>query len=168
MEFCSERAQYFSTPTLELEAYMAIKEINPQQAHDLLTAHSDAVYIDVRTEREFANGHPAGAVNIPVAFSDPARGMMMNNDFVKVVQAHFPPDKKIIVGCQAGPRANAAAGLLQQAGFQDISNMLGGFGGMRDQMGNVKAPGWVASGLPVSNDNGEGVSYASLKLKIEI
>jgi rhodanese-related sulfurtransferase len=167
MEFCSERAQYFSTPTPELEAYMAIQEINPQQAHDLLTAHSDAVYIDVRTEREFANGHPAGAVNIPVAFSDPARGMMMNNDFVKVIQAHFPRDKKIIVGCQAGPRANAAAGLLQQAGFKDISNMLGGFGGMRDQMGNVQAPGWAASGLPVSNDNGEGVSYASLKLKIE-
>jgi hypothetical protein len=38
---------------------------------------------------------------------------------------------------------------------------------MRDQMGNVSAPGWVASGLPVSNDNGEGVSYESLKLKME-
>jgi len=146
---------------------MAIQEVTPQQAHDLLTADPDAVYIDVRTEREFVNGHPAGAVNIPVAFPDPARGMMMNTDFVKVVEAHFPRDKKIIVGCQAGPRANAAAGLMQQAGFQDISNMLGGFGGMRDQMGNVNAPGWVASGLPVSNDNGEGVSYASLKLKIE-
>ena len=45
--------------------------------------------------------------------------------------------------------------------------MLGGFGGMRDQMGNVSAPGWAASGLPVSNDNGEGVSYDSLKLKME-
>ncbi len=146
---------------------MAVKEITPQQAHDLLTADPDFVYIDVRTEREFANGHPAGAVNIPIAFPDPARGMMMNSDFVKVVEAHFPRDKKIIVGCQAGPRANAAAGLLQQVGFQDISNMLGGFGGMRDQMGNVNAPGWAASGLPVSNDNGEGVSYASLKLKIE-
>ena len=67
------------------------------------------VYIDVRTEREFANGHPQGAVNIPVAFPDPARGMMMNPDFVKVVEANFPHDKKIIVGCQAGPRSNAAA-----------------------------------------------------------
>jgi rhodanese-related sulfurtransferase len=146
---------------------MALKEITPQQAHDLLTANPDAVYIDVRTEREFANGHPQGAVNIPVAFPDAARGMMMNNDFVKVVEAHFPRDKKIIVGCQAGPRSNAAAGLLQQAGFQDVSNMLGGFGGMRDSMGNVSAPGWAASGLPVSNDNGEGISYDSLKLKIK-
>jgi rhodanese-related sulfurtransferase len=144
---------------------MAIKEITPQQAHDLLTANPDVVYIDVRTEREFTNGHPAGAVNIPVAFPDPARGMMMNSDFVEVVEAHFGRDKTILVGCQAGPRSNAAAGLLQQAGFQDVANVIGGFGGMRDQMGNVIAPGWAASGLPVSQDNGDGVSYASLAAK---
>jgi rhodanese-related sulfurtransferase len=145
---------------------MAIKEVTPQQAHDILTNDTSAVYIDVRTEGEFANGHPHGAINIPVAFPDPARGMMVNSDFVKVVEGHFPREKKIIVGCQAGPRSNAAAELLQQAGFQDVSNMLGGFGGMRDQMGNVSAPGWAASGLPVSNDNGEGVSYLSLSAKI--
>ena len=144
---------------------MAVKDITPQEAHDILKPDSNVVYIDVRTEREFANGHPAGAVNIPVAFPDPARGMMANPDFVKVVEANFPRDKKIIVGCQAGPRSTAAARMLEQAGFQDVSNLLGGFGGMRDQMGTVVAPGWAASALPVSSDNGEGVSYASLKGK---
>jgi rhodanese-related sulfurtransferase len=146
---------------------MAVKEITPQQAHDLLKSNSDVVYIDVRSEREFANGHPQGAVNIPVAFPDPARGMMVNSDFVKVVEANFPKEKKIVVGCQAGPRSTAAAGMLEKAGFEDVANMLGGFGGMRDQMGNVSAPGWAASGLPVSGDNGEGVSYDSLKLKMK-
>jgi rhodanese-related sulfurtransferase len=145
---------------------MAIKEITPQQANDILAANSDVVYIDVRSEREFSNGHPAGAVNIPVAFPDPARGMMANADFVKVVEANFLHDKKIIVGCQAGPRSNAAANLLQQAGYQNISNLLGGFGGMRDQMGTVVAPGWAASGLPVSSDNGDGVNYVSLAAKV--
>jgi rhodanese-related sulfurtransferase len=145
---------------------MAIKEITPPQAHEVLSNDPSAVYIDVRTEREFANGHPQGAVNIPVAFPDPARGMVMNRDFVTVVECHFPKEKKIIVGCQAGPRSNAAAGLLQQAGYQDVANMVGGFGGMRDPSGNVVAPGWAASGLPVSNDNGEGVSYQSLSAKI--
>src|SRR2546426_12737630 len=147
---------------------MAIKEITPQQAHDVLEKDADIVYIDVRTEREFVAGHPEGAVNIPVAFPDPARGMVMNAEFVNVVESHFPKEKKIIVGCQAGPRANAAAGLLQQAGYQDISNMLGGFGGTRDPMGKVIAPGWSTVGLPVSQENGEGVSYESLKeLKIK-
>ena len=141
---------------------MAIKEITPPQAHEVLSNDPAAVYLDVRTEREFANGHPQGAVNIPVAFPDPARGMMMNPEFVRVVENNFPKEQKLIVGCQAGPRSNAAAGLLQQAGYQDVSNMIGGFGGMRDPMGNVMAPGWAVSGLPVSQENGDGVSYQSL------
>jgi hypothetical protein len=37
---------------------------------------------------------------------------------------------------------------------------------MRDQMGNLISPGWQASGLPVSSDNGDGVSYASLAAKV--
>jgi rhodanese-related sulfurtransferase len=144
---------------------MAIKEVTPQQAHELLSANPEAVYIDVRSEREFATGHPAGAVNIPVAFPDPARGMVVNADFVKVVEANFPKDKVLVVGCQAGPRANAACGLLQKAGYQQITNVLGGFGGMRDQKGNMIAPGWANAGLPVSQENGAGVSYASLAEK---
>ena len=146
---------------------MAVKEITPQQAHDTLSADPTAVYIDVRTPREFENGHPVGAVNVPVAFPDPARGMVLNPDFVSVVERNFSKDKKIIVGCQAGPRSTAAARMLEQTGYQDVSNMLGGFGGMRDQMGNTVAPGWAASGLPVSQENGEGINYASLKLKIK-
>jgi rhodanese-related sulfurtransferase len=144
---------------------MAIHEITPQQAHDILSNDLSAVYIDVRTEREFTNGHPQGAVNIPVALPDPGRGMVINEDFIRIVEANFSRDKKIVVGCQAGPRSSTAAGLLQQAGFQDVSNMLGGYGGMRDAMGNVKAPGWASLGLPISNDNGDGVSYASLAAK---
>jgi rhodanese-related sulfurtransferase len=147
---------------------MAIREITPQQAHDTLSADPTVVYIDVRSEREFAAGHPLGAVNIPVAFPDPARGMAMNPDFVKVVEGHFPKDKKIIVGCQAGPRSTAAAGLLEKAGYQNVSNMLGGFGGMRDPMGNVINPGWSSLDLPVSQDNDEGVSYESLVAKLKI
>ncbi|MGH7826815.1 MAG: rhodanese-like domain-containing protein [Candidatus Binatia bacterium] len=146
---------------------MAVKEITPQQAHEILENEPGSVYIDVRTPREFAAGHPEGAVNIPVAFPDPGRGMVMNADFVKVVEGNFPREKKIVVGCQAGPRSNAAAGLLQQAGFKDVSNMAGGFGGMRDPLGNVVASGWSSLGLPVSEDNGEGVSYDSLATKVK-
>jgi rhodanese-related sulfurtransferase len=142
------------------------EEITPQQANEILQKEPGAVYIDVRTVREFEAGHPQGAVNIPVAFADPGRGMVMNPDFVRIVEGNFPKDKKIVVGCQAGPRSNAAAGLLQQAGYQDVSNMAGGYGGMRDPTGKVIAPGWSNLGLPVAQDNGEGVSYESLSAKV--
>lgn len=144
---------------------MSIKEMPPQQAHDLLAKDATVVYIDVRTPREFENGHPAGAVNIPVAFPDPARGMVLNPDFVSVVEKNFPKDKKLVLGCQAGGRSARAASMLAEAGYQDLTNMLGGFGGMRDQTGRVITAGWEEVGLPVSKDNGDGVSYSSLAAK---
>ena len=146
---------------------MAIKQISVQAAHDILERESGCAYIDVRTVREFMAGHPAGGVNIPVAFPDPARGMTLNEDFVKVVESVFPKEKKLIVGCQVGPRSDAAARLLQEAGYQDVSSMQGGFGGMRDPSGRVIAEGWAGLGFPVSQENGEGVSYESLAAKIK-
>jgi len=146
---------------------MAVKQISVQEAHDILQKEPACIYIDVRTVREFVAGHPKGGVNIPVAFPDPGRGMVMNEEFVKVVEGHFARDKKIIVGCQAGPRADAAARLLQEAGYQDVSSMQGGFGGMRDPFGQVIAQGWASLGFPVSQENGEGVSYESLAAKVK-
>jgi len=156
----------FALPPLPIaEVFMAIKEIGPQEAYHVLQNDAGCVYIDVRTVSEFVAGHPEGAVNIPVAIHDPAQGMVLNHEFVPVVEAHFPKDKRIIVGCQAGPRSNAAARMLQEAGYQDVSNMLGGFGGMRDPRGQVVAPGWSSLGLPVSQENGDGSSYESLAVK---
>ena len=146
---------------------MALTQVDPQQAYELLQKVEGSVYIDVRTVEEFLNGHPQGAVNVPVAFPDPQRGMMLNEEFVKVVEAHFPKEKKIIVGCQAGPRSDAAARMLQEAGYQDVSSMQGGFGGMRDPSGRVIAEGWAGLGYTVSQDNGDGVSYESLAAKIK-
>ncbi|OGQ83479.1 MAG: hypothetical protein A3F90_03010 [Deltaproteobacteria bacterium RIFCSPLOWO2_12_FULL_60_19] len=146
---------------------MAIKQISVQEAYEILQKTPECSYIDVRTVREFMAGHPAGGVNIPVAFPDPARGMTLNEAFVKVVEGHFPKEKKIIVGCQVGPRSDAAARLLEEAGYQDVASMQGGFGGMRDPSGRVIAEGWAGLGFPVSQDNGEGVSYESLAAKIK-
>jgi rhodanese-related sulfurtransferase len=144
---------------------MAVKQISVQQAHEFLQKESGSIYIDVRTVGEFISGHPENAVNIPVAFPDPGRGMTLNQDFVRVVEANFSKDKKLIVGCQAGPRADAAARMLQEAGYQEVASVQGGFGGMRDPQGNVVAAGWAGLGLPVSQENGVGVSYESLAAK---
>ena len=129
---------------------MSAKNIDPEQAKNILDGDSGAVYIDVRTEQEFMNGHVPKSVNIPVVWPDPAtRQMKPNPDFVKSVSAQFGKDKRIIVGCQAGGRSQLAANLLDQDGFQDVSNMQGGFGGARDPMGRVVTPGWAQLGFPV-------------------
>ena len=139
-----------------------MKNIGPEEAKDILDSDPSAVYIDVRTEQEFANGHVPSSLNIPVVWPDQAtRQMKQNPDFVKVVATQFPKDKRIIVGCQAGGRSQFAAQLLEQDGFANVSNMQGGFGGARDQMGNV-TPGWLQLGLPVEMEVRPEKSYATL------
>src|ERR1043166_6804806 len=115
---------------------MAIQQTTPPQAHELLG--QGYRYIDVRTEPEFANGHPSEAVNIPVVVPDPAtRQMTVNPDFLRVVEAHFPKDAKLIVGCQAGGRSQRAAEMMAQAGYAHVANMQGGFGGAHDDSGRT-------------------------------
>lgn len=145
---------------------MQIKQVTPPEAKAALDADPDAVYLDVRTEMEFSLGHPAGAINIPVVFPDPAAGgMRVNPDFLPLVQKLLPGDKPILCGCQMGGRSQMAAQLLVQAGYTNVANVQGGFGGARDTTGRVVIPGWKAAGLPVSSETGDDVSYAGLKKK---
>ena len=146
---------------------MDVKQISPEQAKEILDSDTNAAYVDVRTEQEFVNGHVPNAVNIPVVWPDPlTRQMKPNPDFVKVISAHYSKDKKLILGCQAGGRSQFAANLLSQEGFQDVSNMQGGFGGARDAMGRVAVPGWSQLGYPVETAVGPENSYAALSKKI--
>jgi len=129
---------------------MSVKQIDPKATYAILQEDKDAVYIDVRSPEEFANGHVPSAVNIAVMSPDAAtRRMTPNPRFVASIEAQFAKNKKIICGCQMGGRSQFAADQLQQAGFTDVSNMQGGFGGAKDPMGRVVAPGWVQCDLPV-------------------
>jgi rhodanese-related sulfurtransferase len=141
---------------------MPVQQIMPPEAHHLLGRGYR--YIDVRTETEFAAGHPVGAANIPVAVPDPRTGQMaLNPDFVRVVEAHFPKATRIIVGCQSGGRSQQAAELLTHAGYTVVANMQGGFGGARDALGRELVAGWTRSGLPVCSDCDVEDSYARLR-----
>ena len=44
-----------------------------------------------------------------------------------------------------------------------MSNLQGGFGGARDPMGRVIAPGWSQLGFPVEVESPPDRSYALLK-----
>ena len=141
--------------------------IDVRQARATLQEDSDAIYLDVRTEAEFAEGHPENALNIPVGTPNPARGGLdPNPDFVQVTRLLLPLDTPLVVGCRAGPRAEAAAGILAQAGYRNVSWVLGGYAGISDPSGVKVAPGWVDLGFPTSRDTGDGVSYASLRRKV--
>ena len=142
---------------------MAIKQVDPPEAHTTLAANPDAVYLDVRTEEEFEAGHPTGAINIPVMFLIPGRPQP-NPDFLAVAAKTLPQGKKIVVGCLSGGRSQRACEMLEEAGYTDLTNMRGGFGGARDAGGAIAVKGWRDAGLPVTQGSGEG-AYPALREK---
>jgi rhodanese-related sulfurtransferase len=128
---------------------MEIPQTTPSEAYDLLQRQSDAVYLDVRTANEFEAGHPAGARHVPVLFFVAGGQPRPNPDFVAGVEALVPRTTTLVVGCQSGGRSQHACELLRDAGYTDVTNVRGGFGGARDQTGRVIIPGWRDAGLPV-------------------
>lgn len=92
---------------------------------DLKTALDSGAYLlDVRTPQEFAEGHVASAVNLPL-------------DQVEARSGEVPADKPVYVICHSGNRSKQASDILKKAG-KDVKNVGGG---MND---------WIAAGYPVS------------------
>jgi rhodanese-related sulfurtransferase len=143
---------------------MPINQAEPLQAHEILKNNPEAVYLDVRTEPEFAQGHPEGAINVPVVFIKGPGQMEVNGEFVEVVTKTLAPGRRVIVGCLSGGRSQRACELLEAAGYTDLTNVRGGFGGARDASGQVVVTGWRDAGLPVSADVGDH-GYQALRVK---
>jgi len=72
-----------------------------------------AKVIDVRTKGEYATGHYAGAINIPV---DALAGK---------IKSLGATDTPLVVYCASGSRSGQAAAQLKAAGFTDVTNAGG-------------------------------------------
>ncbi len=134
------------------------KRVSPSEAHALLG--EGYVYVDVRTQAEFAAGHPVGAYNVPIMLS--GGGMQPNPSFGEVMRARFPRDAKIVVGCKAGGRSLRAATALLADGYTNIIDQRAGWDGARDPFGQLAEPGWGPAGLPSETGEPEERSYGSL------
>lgn len=77
---------------------------------------NEVALVDVRTAKEFAEGHIAGAVNMD----------FFSSSFLDEVKAAYPVDKPLAVYCRSGKRSAGAARLLSSAGYK-IYNLKGGF-----------------------------------------
>jgi len=136
-----------------------MKRVSPKEAKALLD--EGWTYVDVRSEPEFQEGHPAGALNVPLMHAGPA-GLVPNPDFMRVMEMAISKDTKLVLGCGSGVRSLRAAQLLEAAGYQHVADQRAGFGGARDQAGRVIEPGWAAEKLPVENGNPAKRCYSDL------
>jgi phage shock protein E len=68
------------------------------------------IYIDVRTTDEYNDGHVPGAINFDVA------------DMLLGELPDVSKDAEIVLYCRSGGRAETALGIMQKAGFTNVTN----------------------------------------------
>jgi rhodanese-related sulfurtransferase len=121
-----------------------VTRISPQEAARKLT--EGWVYVDIRPDDEFAEGHPTGAVNVPYT-RDASR-------FVAAVRERLGPSAKLVLGCKSGLVSVHAATMLAP-GVLVVPPPRPGFDGARGTFGELKESGWARAGLPVAREDND-------------
>jgi rhodanese-related sulfurtransferase len=83
---------------------------------ELIAQNPDAVILDVRTPQEFASGNIEGAKLMDV--NDPAFEAKLES---------LPKNQKYLVYCRSGQRSVTACNIMADKGFEDLTNLLGGY-----------------------------------------
>ena len=99
-------------PIASVDDISVRKETTPQV--DSVAISNGATILDVRGRGEYAEGHIANAINIPL-------GELEH-------RLNEVPEGELIVHCQGGTRSSIAASILKRDGRTDVSNLSGGFG----------------------------------------
>ena len=87
-----------------------VNEVVPAQAVRMLN-HDNAVMIDMRSDKEYGEGHIVNAVHLPDAAS---------------AKPDKFRDRSVIVYCRSGNRSLAYCSKLRKQGFDSVYNLKGG------------------------------------------
>lgn len=89
-----------------------------------LMNHNQAVVVDLRTSKEFSEGHITGALHIPYT-----------SITSRMTEIERHKEKPIVLTCKLGQHSGATGAQLRKAGFKNIQRLAGGMNGWR--MGNM-------------------------------
>jgi hydroxyacylglutathione hydrolase len=103
-----------------------LPQITVQALQHRLQGHAVQV-LDVRREPEWHAGHIEGATWWPL-------------DNFKISPPEIDRDRPVAVHCKSGYRSMIACSLLQRAGYQNVTNVIGGF------------DAWQQANLPVASE----------------
>jgi rhodanese-related sulfurtransferase len=96
------------------EARKAGPALSPQQAINLVNAEG-GVFVDLRDAAAFKKGHIVDAIHLPAA------KVVERKDELEAYR-----DKPVVLVCNMGQQAGAAAKQLRAAGFDRVFKMAGG------------------------------------------
>lgn len=90
------------------------KEVTAVDAVTLIN-REHAVYVDVREDKEYAEGHIIDSIHIPL-------GQLTE----RVTELDAYKQQPVIVGCRSGSRSAMGCARLRKAGFEQVYNLKGG------------------------------------------
>lgn len=90
-----------------------LEQVSVAELRDAVEHGEPMQLVDVRTPREYASGHVAGAINIPVG-EIPSRAAELRRDVA------------VATVCEGGYRSVLAASLLAREGITNLANVTGG------------------------------------------
>ena len=80
-----------------------------------LMNHDDALVLDIREQKEYAEGHIPGAFNLPMSALEK-----------RVSEIDKYKEKPVVVVCRMGSTAGAGGKTLKKSGFSNVVRMAGG------------------------------------------
>lgn len=103
-------------PAMTTTATSSFRALSPEDAHQLMQSKTkELLVIDVRTPSEFASGHIAGAINIPLDEFETG----------KIPDAVPADESQKLLYCRSGRRSGIAAEILTRAGYKNVFNIGG-------------------------------------------
>ncbi|MGJ5643377.1 rhodanese-like domain-containing protein [Formosa sp. S-31] len=102
-------------------------DLTQEEWADQLANDDNAVILDVRTDDEVDQGYIPNAKHIDI---------YLGEEFVKQVDA-LDKSKTYYVYCRSGMRSAKACAIMNQLGFENTYNLLGGF---MDWAGDIVEP----------------------------
>ena len=93
------------------------KNLSVNQCVDLINSEKDLLILDVRSDEDYSNKHIKGAKSIPLSKLGFSLDEIINYE-----------NSKVIVYCTAGSKSIQACQILEDNGFNNLYNMIGGYG----------------------------------------
>ena len=97
-----------------------VKDVNAEEAYNLISDDKQFVILDVRTQAEYDDGHIPGAQLVPVQFIQ-----------YKVNDLKQYKDKPVLVYCASGGRSPGAVDTLANNSFKNIYHLNRGLASWR-------------------------------------
>ena len=107
-EACGLESWYTAAYPIEHFGLLSVQELEKR-----LNDSHNLIVLDVRTDKEWGEGHIEGALHIYVGHLEEQMDMI-------------PDDRAVAVVCSVGNRGSLAASILRRAVHQDVFNVLGG------------------------------------------